>query len=605
VSLPLRSLALLPAAAVLLFAAAPAFAASPQTVFEQVAGQVRELEVLDAAGQVLAALSAVTIGEAQVVTQCDLVDGAAGLRLRAVASPLVARVAHADVRRNLCLLDVPGLPGPPAVLATVLPAAGARVLAVGNALGLGVGVSDGVVAAIREIGGERLIQHTAPVAPGSQGGGLFDDGGRLVGVIRYRKLAGQNVNFAAPAAWIAEIAERAAAQGELREWRRQAVALEGEARWAELAALAARRSERVADEPEAWFWLAIASEAQRDWPTAERAYRQALVRAPGDVTLGLGLARARINQERFDEALGGARELLASQREDTRVWTMIGWIEIRRGQAPAAAEALAEAMRLAPWNTGAQHLAATLAVNRRDWPTAVRLFRQMTRAEPANALLWIQLAEAQYGAQDYERALAAAERLLALSSEHADGLLWKGAALSALGRPQEAIEALRAALAGAPASPVLAWLALANTYYALRLFPEAIAAYRQAEKFASHREAAQDSLGIALKDAGQFDAALQMFEAAKAKRPEDPFVWRQIGYVNAALGRSELAIPALEQSLKLDAKQAKVWHALLESYHAAGRPEDVRRVHARLLELDRVHAEQAYRDYLLPYESVR
>jgi tetratricopeptide (TPR) repeat protein len=606
VSLPLRSLALLSAAAaVLLSAGAPAFAASPQTVFEQVAGQVRELEVLDAAGQVLAALSAVTIGEAQVVTQCDLVDGAAGLRLRAVASPLVARVAHADVRRNLCLLDVPGLPGPPAVLATVLPAAGARVLAVGNALGLGVGVSDGVVAAIREIGGERLIQHTAPVAPGSQGGGLFDDGGRLVGVIRYRKLAGQNVNFAAPAAWIAEIAERAAAQGELREWRRQAVALEGEARWAELAALAARRSERVADEPEAWFWLAIASEAQRDWPTAERAYRQALARVPGDVTSGLGLARARINQERFDEALGGARELLASQREDTRVWTMIGWIEIRRGQAPAAAEALAEAMRLAPWNTGAQHLAATLAVNRRDWPTAVRLFRQLTRAEPANALLWIQLAEAQYGAQDYERALAAAEQLLALSPEHADGLLWKGAALSALGRRQEAIEALRAALAGAPASPVLAWLALANTYYALRLFPEAIAAYRQAEKFASHREAAQDSLGIALKDAGQFDAALQMFEAAKAKRPDDPFVWRQIGFVNAALGRSELAIPALEQSLKLDAKQAKVWHALLESYHAAGRPEDVRRVHARLLELDRVDAEQAYRDYLLPYESAR
>ena len=604
-SLPLRSLALLPAVAVLLSAGAPAFAASPQTVFEQVAGQVRELEVLDAAGQVLAALSAVTIGEAQVVTQCDLVDGAAGLRLRAVASPLVARVAHADVRRNLCLLDVPGLPGPPAVLATVLPAAGARVLAVGNALGLGVGVSDGVVAAIREIGGERLIQHTAPVAPGSQGGGLFDDGGRLVGVIRYRKLAGQNVNFAAPAAWIAEIAERAAAQGELREWRRQAVALEGEARWAELAALATRRSERVADEPEAWFWLAIASEAQRDWPTAERAYRQALARVPGDVTSGLGLARARINQERFDEALGGARELLASQREDTRVWTMIGWIEIRRGQAPAAAEALAEAMRLAPWNTGAQHLAATLAVNRRDWPTAVRLFRQLTRGEPANALLWIQLAEAQYGAQDYERALAAAEQLLALSPEHADGLLWKGAALSALGRRQEAIEALRAALAGAPASPVLAWLALANTYYALRLFPEAIAAYRQAETFASHREAAQDSLGIALKDAGQFDAALQLFEAARAKRPEDAFVWRQIGFVNAALGRSELAIAALEQSLKLDAKQAKVWHALLESYHAAGRPEDVRRVQARLLELDRGHAEQAYRDYLLPYESAR
>jgi hypothetical protein len=68
VSLPLRSLVVVSAAAAVLpFAVPAAFAASPQAVFEQVAGQVRELEVLDAAGQVLAAHSAVTIGGAQVV----------------------------------------------------------------------------------------------------------------------------------------------------------------------------------------------------------------------------------------------------------------------------------------------------------------------------------------------------------------------------------------------------------------------------------------------------------------------------------------------------------------------------------------------------------
>lgn len=589
----------------LLAAGSSAFAASPQVVFEQVAAQVRELEVLDAAGKVLATHSAVVVGEGQVVVLCDRVDGATRLRLRAPASPLVARLAHADVRRNLCLLDVPGLAERPASLTTALPSPGAHVIAVSNALGLGIGVTDGVVAAIREIAGERLIQHTAPVAPGSEGGGLFDDGGRLLGVIRYRKVDGQNVNFAAPAAWIAEIAARATAQSELREWRQQAAALEREARWAELATLAAHRSERAADEPEAWLWLAMARENLRDWPAAERAYREALLRAPGDVTLGLGLARSQLNQERLAEALAAARELLTIQREDARVWAMIGWIEIRREQPQAAAEALSEALRLAPWNLAAQYLAGALALSRKDWPTAVRLFRQVTRADPANLLGWLLLAEAQYRAQDYPRVLAAADRALALSPESADGLLWRGAALSALGRRKDAIEALRAGLARSPQNPAGGWLTLGNTYYTLRLFPEAIDAYRQAAKFESHRETAQDSLGIALKDGGQFDEALRLFEAAQAKRPQDPLPWRQIGFVHGYLGRSELAIPALEQSLQLDPKQAKVWHALLESYHAAGRPQDVRRAYARLLELDRGAAEQAYRDYLLPYESAR
>jgi tetratricopeptide (TPR) repeat protein len=593
--------------ALLLFlsVAQPAFAASPQGLFEPLAGQVRELEVAAADGRLLATHSAVIVDAERVVVQCDLVEGAPLLRLRAASRTLVARPLHADVRRNLCLLDVPGLSGRPVELATALPSAGARVLAVSNALGLGIGVSDGVVAAIRESGGEALIQHTAPVAPGSEGGGLFDESGRLLGVIRYRRLDGQNVNFAAPAAWIPEIAARAAAQTELREWRGQAAAFERDARWAELATHAAERTRRAADEPEAWFWLAWAKEAQRDWPAAEQAYREAARRAAGDVTVGLGLARARINLDRLDEALATARQLLAVQAEDTRVWAMIGWIEIRRKQPQSAATALDEAIRLAPWNTTALYLSATLAADHGDWPKALRLFRQLTRAEPANALWWIKLAEAQYRAQDYQRALNAAEKLLALSPEHADGWLWKGAALSALGRRKEGIDALRVALARGPLSPAWAWIFLGNTYYALRLYPEAIQAYREVAKFEAQAESVQDSLGVALKDGGQFDEALRLFEAARLKRPEDPFVWRQVGYVNGLMGRSEPMIAALEQSLRLDPKQARVWRALLEGYHAAGRPEDVRRAYAQLLELDRGQAEKAYHDYLLPYEAGR
>jgi predicted Zn-dependent protease len=73
----------------------------------------------------------------------------------------------------------------------------------------------------------------------------------------------------------------------------------------------------------------------------------------------------------------------------------------------------------------------------------LRLFRQLTRAEPANALWWIKLAEAQYRAQDYERALNAAESCWRCRPSMPTAWLWKGAALSALGRRKEGIEALQ------------------------------------------------------------------------------------------------------------------------------------------------------------------
>ena len=85
------------------------------------------------------------------------------------------------------------------------------------------------------------------------------------------------------------------------------------------------------------------------------------------------------------------------------------------------------------------------------------------------------------------------------------------------------------------------------------------------------------SLGMALKDHFQFEEALVLFEQLKTENPNEPFPWRQIGFVYGYLVRPEAAISAYEQSLKLDPKQPKVWRALMESYHTAGRQEDVKR----------------------------
>jgi S1-C subfamily serine protease len=44
-----------------------------------------------------------------------------------------------------------------------------------------------------------MLQTTAPISPGSSGGGLFDERGNLVGITTSSLRSAQSVNFAIPA----------------------------------------------------------------------------------------------------------------------------------------------------------------------------------------------------------------------------------------------------------------------------------------------------------------------------------------------------------------------------------------------------------------------
>ena len=59
---------------------------------------------------------------------------------------------------------------------------GQSVYAIGAPQGLSASLSNGLVSAFREDGGQFLIQTTANISPGSSGGPLFDKNGRVIGI---------------------------------------------------------------------------------------------------------------------------------------------------------------------------------------------------------------------------------------------------------------------------------------------------------------------------------------------------------------------------------------------------------------------------------------
>jgi serine protease Do len=76
--------------------------------------------------------------------------------------------------------------------------AGEHVVAIGNPLGLGSTVSDGLLSAIRELPQLTVLQISAPISPGSSGGPVFNDRGEVIGVSTFLLSGGQNLNFAIP-----------------------------------------------------------------------------------------------------------------------------------------------------------------------------------------------------------------------------------------------------------------------------------------------------------------------------------------------------------------------------------------------------------------------
>ena len=104
---------------------------------------------------------------------------------------------------------------------------GSRVYAIGNPRGLETTISDGLLSGIRrsDTNDFTALQITVPISAGSSGGGLFDAQGRLIGITTFYIKEGQNLNFALPASWIAEVPARAQAALTARQERKKAATL--------------------------------------------------------------------------------------------------------------------------------------------------------------------------------------------------------------------------------------------------------------------------------------------------------------------------------------------------------------------------------------------
>lgn len=171
-------------------------------VIKQSVDSVVLVEVRDASDKTIKTGSGfIASSDGRIVTNYHVVKGAhsAYVKLSNGAFFKVDGLIASDADADIAILKVAANNLP--VLAfgdSEKAAVGQSVVAIGSPLGLESSVSNGIVSAIREEGGRKWIQTTAAASVGNSGGPLINSSGEVLGVVAWKLVGGENLNFAVP-----------------------------------------------------------------------------------------------------------------------------------------------------------------------------------------------------------------------------------------------------------------------------------------------------------------------------------------------------------------------------------------------------------------------
>lgn len=544
---------------------------SADVIFRKVAPSVVTLIALDDKGRESGQGSGVALGKGEFVTNCHVVRDAASIRIVQGKVTAEGKFALRDPNRDLCLVISDTLDAAPVRMRSVTSLGiGEAVFAVGNPLGLGVSVSDGLVSALPEQGGERGVVTTAPLSPGSSGGGLFDAEGKLVGITTAIITFGQSINLALPTDWIEELKTRGLPPEPLP-------ALPPEPRWFDEAQALSHNDQAEALEGFSRRW-------QQAQPTS----------APAASFLGEALRRQNKLRE-AEEALQQALRLDPSYPE---AWLELVYVLDALGRPHEADKALEQARLARPW-APAPHSVRALRLLRAAKPDeALREIDDALRRQPGNASYWrlrgnifSAMGKQTQANQDFRTALRLAAAATQNSASQPGGRDGPGLAMTwvALGmgelrasRLANAEYAFRKATDLAPDRPD-GWSGLGTVLGDLNRNEEALAAHDRAVRIQPVLpEARVNRANFRIKQ-GHRAEGLEELRKVMAQHPECANAWRSWAVHHAAVKQYPEVAPALEKLVALGQANPDDRALLAEALGTLGRGKEAETLFEEIL----------------------
>lgn len=150
--------------------------------------------------------SGVVIDPSRVATNCHITQRAQTVVISKGAIRYEAQNQFADVERDLCIVEAPGMQLPVAKLGR------ASRLSVGEPLylygfprAIGMAFSQGQVKSLHPYRSGVIIETTADFTEGASGGGIFNNSGELIGLATFFSAGYERHYFAIPSDWIGDL----------------------------------------------------------------------------------------------------------------------------------------------------------------------------------------------------------------------------------------------------------------------------------------------------------------------------------------------------------------------------------------------------------------
>ncbi len=179
-------------------------------------------------------------------------------------------------------------------------------------------------------------------------------------------------------------------------------------------------------DPWVHFWRGAFQEVEGQPEAAIQSFRRAAAIQPKLIEAQVKLADALVRAERVEEALARLEQVVALDPvHQPRAWHNLGTLRLRLGQAEAARDAFAQAVRLDPDLAPAHIQLGSMELARRAFEDAIRHFRQAIRAAPTDPAGYgsLGLTYLQAGRPDLARPLFEEVLRLDPTNRHARALL--------------------------------------------------------------------------------------------------------------------------------------------------------------------------------------
>ena len=142
--------------------------------------------------------SAVAVSPTTLLTICHILDSRPYVFIIKGKNNFRVKVVSGDIIGDRCVISVKSPVLKPVIgyRAFNTLSVGDQVYTVGSPMGLENTLGQGVISGLRKTKGQRLVQTTAQISPGSSGGGLFDNAGNIIGITTFKLRNSEGLNFA-------------------------------------------------------------------------------------------------------------------------------------------------------------------------------------------------------------------------------------------------------------------------------------------------------------------------------------------------------------------------------------------------------------------------